>query len=277
MVIEWNAHMFARDMTRYPTHARATYVPDASMLRADPLTDYLDRMQQEGIDGAVLVQPEPYGDDHRLLLDCLARAPERLRGAALFYPTDPDAANKLEALVQREPRIMAVRFHAHRGKTTYLNHFTDPGVRRLWDRAAKMGLIVELHIGPDYAAQVAEVIHAYPDTPVLIDHLAEPHMGTAVEYAHVLTLARLDNVIMKLSGLEHITAASEGQDLRPLLRLVVDTFGPDHLAWGGGAPGAIADIVAHWPPSDRDKVLGGTLARLLHLPSPDSVKGGCPL
>lgn len=264
MVIEWNAHMFAHDVTRYPTHARAVYLPDASMLRDDPLTDYLERMRREGIDGGVLVQPEPYGDDHRLLLDCLARAPERLRGVALFYPADPDAATRLEALVQREPRIVAVRFHAHRGKTTYLNRFSDPGVRQLWDRAARLGLIVELHIGPDYAAQVSDVIDAYPDTPVLIDHLAEPHMGTAVEYAHVLALARFDNVIMKLSGLAHIRAASEGQDLQPLLRLVADTFGPDHLAWGGGTPGDISTTISHWPTIDRDKVLGGNLARLLH-------------
>jgi len=63
-------------------------------------------------------------------------------------------------------------------------------VRALWERAGELGLIVELHIGPDYGAQVAEVIRAYPDIPVLIDHLAEPKMGNAVEYADILALSR---------------------------------------------------------------------------------------
>ena len=79
MIIEWNAHMFSRDTQRYPFHSRAAYLPDTDLLEVDPLAAYLERMRREGIDRAVLVHPEPYGDDHRLLLDCLAREPERLR------------------------------------------------------------------------------------------------------------------------------------------------------------------------------------------------------
>src|SRR5689334_14232197 len=188
MIVEWDAHMFSRDRQRYPLHPRATYTPDESALAADPLAAYLERMGREGIDRAVLVQPEPYGDDHRLLLDCLAREPQRLRGASLFYPRDPDAPRKLAELVRREPHIVALRFHAHRGKESYLGSFADAGVRALWRAAAELGLIVELHIGPDYAAQAAEAIAAYPGVPVLIDHLAEPQMGSPVEYAEVLGL-----------------------------------------------------------------------------------------
>ena len=36
---------------------------------------------------------------------------------------------------------------------------------------------------------------------VIIDHLAEPHLGDAVEYADILALTDLGNVYMKLSGL----------------------------------------------------------------------------
>src|SRR5690606_6828868 len=124
-----------------------------------------------------------YGDDHRLVLDCLEREPERLWATSLFYPRDADAPDNLADLVHREPRIVATRFHAHRGKQEYLDSFDEPGVRALWERAGELGLVIELHIGPDYGAQVAEMVRTYPDYPVLIDHLAEPHMGTAVEYA----------------------------------------------------------------------------------------------
>src|SRR3954449_450543 len=123
MVIEWNAHMFSRDTQRYPFHPAAAYVPNAADLADDPLADYLERMRQEGIDRAVLVHPEPYGDDHRLMLDCLAREPERFKGVSLFYPKDPDAPRKLRDLVRQESRIIATRFHAHRGKEMYLDSF----------------------------------------------------------------------------------------------------------------------------------------------------------
>ena len=106
MIVEWNAHMFSRDTQRYPFHPAAAYVPDAAALEKDPLTSYLKRMERLGIDRAVLVHPEPYGDDHRLILDCLGRESRRLRGVCHFFPKDPFAAEKLGA----SPRnVAAVR------------------------------------------------------------------------------------------------------------------------------------------------------------------------
>jgi hypothetical protein len=55
MVIEWIHHLFSSDTQRYPFYAQATYVPGAEHLHADPLGVYLDEMQREGIDKAVLV------------------------------------------------------------------------------------------------------------------------------------------------------------------------------------------------------------------------------
>jgi len=264
MIIEWNAHMFSRDTTRYPFHPQAAYTPPAEDLAADPLADYLQHMTQTGIDRAILVHPEPYGDDHRLVLDCLQREPDRLRATALFYPKDPDAPKKLAALVQQEPRIVALRFHAHRGKEFYLDSFQDENVRALWKTAGELGLMIELHIGPNYAAQAGEVIRTYPDFPVLIDHLGEPTMGNAVEYADVLGLTQFDNVYMKLSGLDYI--AKDGplyRRARPFTQWVVDAFGPDHLVWGGGTPEIVDAHLAEWPAAERAKVKGGNLARLL--------------
>jgi predicted TIM-barrel fold metal-dependent hydrolase len=264
MIIDWGTHMFSRDRRRYPFHPQATYTPDESAQLDDPLATYLDYMRREGVDRAVLVQPEPYGDDHTLLLECLAREPERLRGASLFYPNDPDGPRKLAELARRESRIVAVRFHAHRGKETYLHSFADDGVRALWRAAAELGLVVELHIGPNYAADAATAIAAYPSVPVLIDHLAEPHMGNAVEYAEVLGLARFDNVYMKISGLSHISGdAPLYLDVRRFTRLVADTFGPQRLVWGNDPLQAVDAQLEHFSMAERARVKGGNLAALL--------------
>ena len=264
MIIEWNAHMFSQDTARYPFHPQAAYRPDPAWLSPDPLADYQTRMAQAGIDRAVLVHPEPYGDDHHLILDCLQRGGNLLRGVCLFYPRDPDASRKLEALVRQEPRMVAVRFHAHRGKEMYLDSFDDSGVRALWAKAADLGLMVELHIGPNYARQAARRIAEYPTVPVLIDHLGEPQFGTPVEYADVLDLARYENVVMKISGLEYVSRdAPLFLDVQPFVRRVAETFGPDRLAWGSGAPHLIDAHLAHWSEAERAKVKGGNIARLL--------------
>jgi predicted TIM-barrel fold metal-dependent hydrolase len=230
----------------------------------DPLGAYLQRMEREGVDRAVLVHPEPYGDDHRLVLDCLEREPERLKGTCLFYPKDGEAPRKMAELVARQPRIIATRFHAHRGKEMYLDSFAERGVRALWEKALELGLIVELHIGPNYAAQVAEVLREHPRSTVLIDHLAEPHLGSAVEFAHVLDLAAFENVYMKLSGLSHF--AKDGplfESARPFTRRVIEAFGPDRMVWGGDSPAIVDAHMEAYSAPDRAKVKGGNLARLL--------------
>jgi predicted TIM-barrel fold metal-dependent hydrolase len=263
MIIEWNAHMFSSDTQRFPFHPQAAYLPDTTMLRADPLADYLERLHKLEIDRAVLVHPEPYGDDHRLLLECLACEPERLRGVCHFFPKDPASPRKLAEIVQREKRVVAVRLHAHRGKEQYLDSFADTGVRALWRMAAELGLIVELHIGPSYAAQAAKVIQAFPSVPVLIDHMGEPQFGTPVEYAEVLRLARFDNVSIKLSGFGYISSAAPLYlDVKPFTRVLADTFGPDHLIWGGGAPAIVDAHLDHFSAAERDKVKGENLAAL---------------
>ncbi len=264
MIIEWNHHLFSSDLARYPFHPRAAYRPDVSRLSADPIGDYLARMEREGIDRAVLVHPEPYGDDHALIREALSRHPDLFRGVSLFYPQDPEAPDKLAALVRAVPQFVATRFHAHRGKEMYLDSFADPGVRALWERAAELGQIVELHIGPNYARQVARAIREYPATTVLIDHLAEPGFGNIVEYMGVLELARFPRVIMKLSGLSHVsTEPPPHLDVQPLVRGVADAFGPDRLVWGSGSPVDIDLHLPHFSEADRAKIKGGNLARLL--------------
>ena len=265
MIVEWNTHLFSRDTGRYPFHAQARYVPPESARSADPLADYLQRMDDEGIDRAVLVHPEPYGDDHRLVLEALAREPERLRGTCLFLPEDPDAPAKMEALVRDQPLIIATRFHAFRDiRQPYFEGFSDPVVQAMWERAARLGLIVELHIGPSFAAQAADLIGAHPSTTVLIDHLAEPLTGNPVEFANVLDLARYDNVYMKLSGLNHFSDdAPLYLDARPFTRRIVEAFGPEHMVWGSGTPAIVDAHMESSSESDRARVKGGNLVRML--------------
>src|SRR4029079_9223142 len=107
-------------------------------------------------------------------------------------------AQDLAALVKREPRLVSPRLHAHRGKEMYLDSFAAGYVRALWKQAVNSGLIIELHIGPNYAVRPAAAIKPLPGCKVLIDHMGEPKLGDPDEYANMLELAKLPNVYMKL-------------------------------------------------------------------------------
>lgn len=265
LVIEWNAHIFSPDLDLYPFHPQATYRPDTSKQPADPLAAYLDQLDLRGIDRAVIVHPEPYGDDHRLILACLERYPERLRGTSLFYPGDDQAPQKLKALVKQESRIVGTRFHALKGNEKYLKSFTDAGVRALWRQAFELDLVIELHIGPNYAKQAAAAIEAFPGCKVLIDHLAEPHLGTAVEYADVLDLAKFPNVYMKLSGINHFADDEPYYpSAKPFTSRVIMEFGPNRLVWGSGTPDIVDQHMPEFNQADISKVKGGNIGKLLN-------------
>ena len=278
-VIEWNAHLFHPDMDRYPLHPRASYVPDLQGMSyakvggwsiasptGDVVDDYSEGLRQRGVDRCVVVHPEPYGDDHSVVLHALDRRPGWL-GTSLFYPRDKDAPQKLEKLVQKQPRIISTRFHAHRGKREYFESFNEPGVRALWRKAVELGLIIELHIGPEYGLEVADVLRDIPDSVVLIDHLAEAGMGTAPDFATILDLAAFRNVYMKLSGLGHFCDdAPLFRSAIPFTTRVVDTFGPSRMVWGSGTPTIVDVHMAGYSKMDRDKVKGGNLAELLPWP-----------
>jgi len=264
-VIEWNAHIFSPDVSKYPIHPKATYTPDVSVHPVDALAVYLKQLDKNKIDRAVIVHPEPYGDDHSLIVDCLRREPDRLRGTSLFYPKDTDAPKKLEALVKRAPHIVSTRFHAHRGKETYFDSFTDQGPKALWKKAADLDLVIELHIGPNYAAQAGKLIKEFKGCKVLIDHLAEPHMGSAVEFANVLDLAKYPNVYMKLSGLGHFAEDTPYyESALPFTDRVIREFGVDRMVWGSGSPKIVDLHMASYSTADRDKVKGGNIQKLLN-------------
>ena len=265
-VIEWNMHMFSSDVARFPFSPRGTYKPDVSRLSADPMTDYQAHMKAVGIDRALFVHPEPYGDDHALVLDCLARtSPEQFKATSMFFPKDDDAPARLEALVKQHPRICSTRFHLHRGNTAYFTSFTEPGVRALWKKAVDLNLVVELDLGPNYARDAGAAIAAFPGCKVLIDHMCNPKTGMIWEYGDVLDLAKYPNVCMKMSSLGYMAEDKpDYESLIPFTRRVIKEFGPDRMVWSGDSP-HIADVhMKGYSAGDIAKVKGGNLQRLLN-------------
>ena len=265
-VIEWDQHMFSSNTARFPFSPRGTYKPEVSRLSADPLADYQAHLKAFGIDRALFVHPEPYGDDHALVLDCLARtSPNQFKATSMFFPKDDDAPAKLEALVKKEPRICSTRFHLHRGNTHYFASFAEPGVRALWKKAVDLNLVIELDLGPNYARDAGAAIAAFPGCKVLIDHMCNPKSGMIWEYGDVLDLAKYPNVHMKMSELGYMVGDKpDYESLIPFTSRVIKEFGPDRMVWSGDSP-HIADVhMKGYPAADIAKVKGGNLQRLLN-------------
>ncbi len=265
-VVDTHLHCFAGAADkRFPYHPDAPYTPAAA---ATP-EHLLACMDAAGVDSAVVVHPEPYGDDHRYLEHCLTVGKGRLKGTCLVFPDKPDAANKLKALAKAVP-LVAARIHGY--NPDRLPPFGTPELRAFWKLVGELGLAVQLHFEPRWAEGFEPLIKEFKDVPVLVDHLGRPFQGGPKEHDRVVGWAALPNVAVKLSAVPDRNVYPH-RDPAKVIRRLADAYGPDRLLYGGGFSAAatgptyraererIAGHLAHLSEADRAKVLGGNAAK----------------
>src|SRR5437870_5732748 len=193
--VDAHLHCFAgKGDARFPYHERAPYKPDQA---ATP--EHLLRcMREAGVDYAIVVHPEPYQDDHRYLEHCLSVGKGKLKGTLLLFADRKGSLEKMPELC-RKLDVVSVRVHAY--APDRLPPFGKPELKRLWQMATDHGLAVQLHFEPRYAPGFEPLIKEFAKTKVIIDHMGRPFQGAPAEHAVVLSWARLDNTIMKLSSI----------------------------------------------------------------------------
>ena len=238
LIIDTHIHLFEPE--RFPYHPNATYQP-----AAEPLDKYVAFTRGAGIDHVVIVHPEPYQDDHRYLEYCFAHepAPGFFKGTCLFDPVAADTPARMAALVRRNPkRIVALRIHETRAPGTPPlaagpikdRALRTPAMHTTWRAAADLGLAIQMHFLPAYAVQIGELAQAFPQVPVILDHLARAGEGSPEEFEDVLKLARYPRVYMKYSAINYSSKQPYPYaDARPLVKRAYDAFGPTRMLWGG--------------------------------------------
>lgn len=268
VVVDAHVHCFAGPNNgRFPYHPNATYEPNY----VQPVHVLLHLMNQTGVDYAIIVHPEPYQDDHSYLEYCLDHGGGRLKGTALVFADRPGSAEKLPDLVRRLP-IVGVRIHAY--LEDRMAPFGTPELRALWASATDLGIGVQLHFEPRYAAGFEPLIREFSQTPVVIDHLGRPFQGTPQEYETVLRWAQYPNTIIKMSAIPQQEEFPD-RDIHEILARVISEWGVDRIISGGGFGANVTaatypafrnrlrDLLSqHLSAADIDKILGENAARL---------------
>jgi predicted TIM-barrel fold metal-dependent hydrolase len=279
VLVESHIHLFADDPAQFPYNS-ASYKPQRA-----PLEEYVRFVREAQIDHAVIVHPEPYQDDHHYLEYCFAHEPSAgfFKGTCLFDPIDPETPKRMQALVQRNAgRIVALRIHeTHPAGTPSTKtglirdrDLRDPQLAVTWRAGHELGLAIQIHCIPHYAVPISELAAKFPETPIILDHLARPGQGTPEEYEQVLKLAKLSHVYMKYSSTGVESASREPfphPDAKPLVKRVYEAFGADRMIWGelgGSIPEferevQLFDLMFGFAPEpERAKIRGLTAKKL---------------
>jgi predicted TIM-barrel fold metal-dependent hydrolase len=118
------------------------------------------------------------------------------------------------------------------------------GFRKMFRCGAEERLAMCLLMNPDSLPVVDRHCQKFPDTPVVVDHLARIGMGGFIGDADVdalCGLAKHPQVTVKLSGFYALGQAKPPHlDLAPLIKRVYEAFGPKRLMWGSDCPFQVA-------------------------------------
>jgi predicted TIM-barrel fold metal-dependent hydrolase len=215
-----HCHVFAAPED-HPFFAGRGYTP--SIVTLD---DYVGVMDAFGIGRAVLVQPSVYGTDNAVLLEALAREPERLCGVVVIPADTPDA--ELDRL--HAAGVRGVRINRHNPGGLPLS-----AIQELGQRIARLGWHLQLQIEVEATPDLARLVGG-AGVPIVIDHfgLCRPKLGPgAPGFGALLRLVDNGTCWVKLSAPYRL---AEGlQELRPFVESLVSA-NPDRLLWATDWP-----------------------------------------
>jgi L-fuconolactonase len=208
--------------------------------------------------GAVFVQAdcrdEEALDEVRWVSGLAAEHPY-IKGIVAYAPVHlgAGAADALEAL-GAEPLVVGIRrLLQGRPVREIADDRLIEGVRLL----ARHGLTFDVCVTHEQLPAVAQLIRSCPQTSFVLDHLGKPPVAAGALdpwRADLSAIARLPNVVLKLSGLAtEASARWSDDDLRPYLQHGLDAFGPRRCMVGSDWPLVLLRTTAeHW----FDVVLG---------------------
>jgi predicted TIM-barrel fold metal-dependent hydrolase len=273
--VDAHSHIWTPDVAHYPL-AKGFTVEDMQP-RSFTAEELLGHCRPAGVGRVNLIQMSYYEFDNSYMLDMIKLYPERFVGTAIVDPLGPDPA---AAMVALKPKgVRAFRIQPKYGKQPPASWLKPPGYEAMFDAAAKERLVLSCLIDPDGFPEVDRMCRRHPDTPVVIDHLGRIGVDGTIRDADVdalCALAKHPRLYTKVGAFYALGAKKPPYlDLAPLIRRVVQAFGPERCMWESDCPfqvvdHAYADSIAlvrdrldFLGPDDRAWLLGKTAERLL--------------
>ena len=238
--------------------------------------ELLATLDAAGVWGATCIHSRrDSGYDHTATLRALTQYGDRLFGVCVVPPDAPDAAERLRGHVDDGFRGVRILPYSEQDAPWLAGPSGDP----LWDEAAALGVPVDVILRPQQLEQLRERAVRSPDATMIVDHNALVSAEDAPDRVEALcALAELPNVVCKMSALRYASREEfPHRDIHPILRQVLDAFGPDRLIYGSDWPNMLEDGVPYdyaihtidealgLGGPDRDQLFGGTAARIWKL------------
>lgn len=233
--IDAHSHIWTTDVEKYPLAPGRTVADLAPRSFTDD--ELLETAKPHGVTRVVLIQHSLfYLWDNSYMLDATKRRPDTFRIVGMIDDRGDDPAAAMKSLAKRKVNGFRITPRIH-GKDKWLN---GPGMAAMWRTAVDTRQAMCCLINPDDVPGVSAMCKKFPETPVVIDHLARIGVDGEVREADtkaLCDLARHPNLAVKVSAFYALGKKTPPHtELIPLIRRVFEAFGPKRLMWASDCP-----------------------------------------
>ena len=268
--IDCQVHCYERNTPARPWNG---HLEGPEQVTAD---DMVAAMGAVGVDGAILISPfSLYGYDPSYCLSAYAQHPTKF---GLVRPFNPESESVDEDVAEWTGTAGVVGCRVMLG--AFEGTADHAGMNQIFAACARAGVPVNV-MAAGKLPLLKELAARNPNTSVIIDHLGlaqplvpPPPAEPWADLPNVLSLAELDNVVIKISGAG--TLAHEPfpyPDIWEHLGRIFDAYGLDRCLWGTDWTRAVRLLTYEQgveafrvneklSDSDRATLMGGTLARV---------------
>ena len=242
-IIDAHVHIWTSDTQNFPL--MDGFTPRDLWFPSFSAEEVVERGRTAGVNRFNLIQMTWYGVDHRYILDVIARDPRHFVGTGIVPAvTDVSLAGPDVMMTQlASGGIYAFRI---RGKSTrpkfndgerWLDH---PGYEKMFRTGAEHNLALSFLMGPSDLPELDRMCTRHPETPVIIDHFCLIGRGMQFiedEIKQLARMARHKRVMLKFGGFYALGSKIPPYlDMLPVIRRMVDAFGPQRCMWESDAP-----------------------------------------
>lgn len=272
-IIDAHSHIWTRDIDKFPLSG------GAHLADLDPASftteELLALIPQHQVDRVVLIQHHLfYGFDNSYMIDAAQRYPDRFRIVGMVDDTAPAPDKKMKALVDQA--VSGFRITSWVRGRRWLR---GAGMESMWRCAVQTGQAICCLMDPPDLPSLHAMCRRHPDTKVVIDHFARIGVDGVIRERDVERLCGMaihKNVYVKLSAYYALgKKEAPYHDLLPMIRRLLDSFGPERLMWASDSPyqligdhsygpslSLIRDHVSDISEGDRDWLLRRTAEKV---------------
>jgi predicted TIM-barrel fold metal-dependent hydrolase len=234
--IDAHVHVWTPDTDHYPL---ATGFKKEDMKPASFTPEQLfQHCKPAGVGRINLIQMSFYSFDNSYMLDMIAKYPDVFVGTAVINPLGKDPAREMDELAKKGVR--AFRIHPKLSAEPVGKWLRPEGYKKMFAAGARNKQALACLIGPDALPELDRMCTEYPDTPVIIDHLARIGADGVIRDEDVKLLcgmAKHKKVLVKVGAFYALGKKMPPyDDLAPLIKKTVTAFGPSRCLWESDCP-----------------------------------------